>query len=155
VKGAASLLLRLVDDLTRVAHLHQTGQAERTTSYVLDQTLDTRWKEHRLVHTEAAVFPAPHALDDFLLDLLLGQVQLEDRSPLLVAGWTRAPLLAREGDEHLMVTVGTANSGKAFLQIPALEKGCHRLLDDRPPETVLALKLLLATPGCKPLGTIP
>ena len=37
----------------------------------------------------------------------------------------------------------TANSGEAFLQIAALEKGGHRLLDDRSPETVLGLITLV------------
>ena len=42
-----------------------------------------------------------------------------------------------------MVTVGAANSGKAFLQIATLEKGCHGLLDDRPPIAVLGLKAFI------------
>ncbi len=54
-----------------------------------------------------------------------------------MAGGASAALLAREGDKHLMVAVGTANSGKAFLQIATLEKGSHRALNDRPPEAVL------------------
>ena len=50
---------------------------------------------------------------------------------------------ARKGDEHLVFAIGAANSGKAFLQIAALEKGSHRLLDDWPPVTVLLLKTLV------------
>ena len=42
-----------------------------------------------------------------------------------------------------MVTVGAANSGKAFLQIATLEKGCHGLLDNRPPIAVLGLKAFI------------
>ncbi len=42
-----------------------------------------------------------------------------------------------------MVTVGAANSSKAFLQIATLEKGCHRLLDDRPPISILGLKAFI------------
>ena len=49
---------------------------------------------------------------------------------------TRTALLTGEGDEHLMLAVGAANSSKPFLQIAALEKGCHRLLDDGPPKRV-------------------
>ena len=37
----------------------------------------------------------------------------------------------------------TANSGKAFLQIATLEKGCHRLFDDRPPVSILGLKAFI------------
>ena len=40
--------------------------------------------------------------------------------------------LTGEGDEHLMLTVGAANSGESFLHIAALEKGRHRPFDDRP-----------------------
>ena len=39
-KGSAHLLLGLVDDLSRVADLNQPRETERTTSHVLDQTLD-------------------------------------------------------------------------------------------------------------------
>jgi D-mannonate dehydratase len=53
------------------------------TSYVLDQTLDTgliaRWRKHGLIHTEPTVLPSTHVLDDFRFDLLLGQIQREDR----------------------------------------------------------------------------
>ena len=38
-----------------------------------------------------------------------------------------------------MLTVGAANSSIPFLQIAALEKGRHGLLDDRSPETILGL----------------
>ena len=62
---------------------------------------------------------------------------------------TRAPsrsdgrLFAGEGDKHLVLAVGAANSGKALLQIATLEKGCHRTLNDGTPETVLGLKTLV------------
>ena len=42
-----------------------------------------------------------------------------------------------------MFTVGAANSGKPFLQIATFEKGCHRLLDDRPPVAILDLKAFI------------
>jgi len=218
-----------------------------------------KWQEHRLIDAETAVFPTAHVFDDFRFDLLLGQIQGEDRflpsdqqwlhielgqlqkialgcklaagnqhmdvrmpvqelavslncrnhaghhilaseqplcfhlearpgtgreftqqlaveasvnsqtlgngqddlpmcdgradffgnvdrgqqRALLVARGTRATLLAGEGHEHLMPTVGAANSIKPFLQIAALEKGCHRLFDDRPPEPVLGLITLV------------
>ena len=38
---------------------------------------------------------------------------------------------------------GAANSREAFLQIATLKIGCHRLFDDRPPETVLGLITLV------------
>ena len=39
-----------------------------------------------------------------------------------------------------MFAVRTTHTSKTFLQIPALEKGCHGSLDPRAPETILALK---------------
>ena len=41
--------------------------------------LIARRKKHRLINAETAVLPSPHVLDHFRLDLLLGQVQFEDR----------------------------------------------------------------------------
>ena len=73
----------------------------------------------------------------------LGDVQRCQQRPLLVAGGTSAALLAGEGDEHLVLAVGTTNSGEAFLQIAALEKSSHRLFDDGPPETILGLIALV------------
>jgi len=57
----------------------------------------------------------------------------------LVAGWAGASLLAGEGDEHFMFTVRATNSSKTFMQIAALEIGCHRLLNDRSPVAILGL----------------
>jgi len=82
-KGAASLLLGLVDHRSRITHLDQSRKTERATSHVLDQTLDTgliaRWQKHGLIHTEPTVLPTAHVLDDFRFDLLLGQIQRENR----------------------------------------------------------------------------
>ena len=52
---------------------------------------------------------------------------------------TRTALLADKGDEHLMVAVGAANSGKTVFQIAALEKGSHGAVDNRSTEAVLGL----------------
>jgi hypothetical protein len=41
--------------------------------------LIARWQKHGLIHTEATVLPSTHVLDDFRFDLLLGQIQCEDR----------------------------------------------------------------------------
>ena len=38
---------------------------------------------------------------------------------------------------------GSELGAKAFLQIATLEKGCHGLLDDRPPIAVLGLKAFI------------
>ena len=64
---------------------------------------------------------------------LFGYAQRGQQRPLLVARGTRATLLA----------VGAANSSKPFLQIAALEKGRHRLFDDRPPVAILSLITLV------------
>ena len=50
-------------------------------------------------------------------------VQRGQQRAFLVAGRTRAALLAGEGDEHLVLAVGAANASEPFLQIAALEKG--------------------------------
>jgi hypothetical protein len=42
-----------------------------------------------------------------------------------------------------LFAVWAANSSKTFLQLPTLEKGCHRALDHRSPEAVLDLKPLI------------
>ena len=70
---------------------------------------------------------------------LVSNVERGQQRPLLVARGAGTALLAGEGDEHLVLAVRAANSSKPFLQIPTLKKGRHRLLDDRPPETVLGL----------------
>jgi len=70
---------------------------------------------------------------------ILRHVRRGQQRPLLVARGACAALLAGEGDEHLVLAVGAVHTGEAFLQIAALEIGGHRLLDDRPPETVLLL----------------
>ena len=62
------------------------------------------------------------------------------KRPLLMAGWAGTSLLARKGNEHFMFAVRAAYSSKTFMQIAALEIGCHGSLDHRAPETVLALK---------------
>ena len=82
-KGPARLLFRLVDHLTRFADLHQPGQTKRAPGHVLHQTLDpcsvARRQEHRLIDAETTVLPSAHVLDDFWLDLVLGQIKGKDR----------------------------------------------------------------------------
>ena len=75
-----------------------------------------------------------------------GNVHRGQQRPLLVAGRASAALLAGEGDEHLVLAVGAANSRKPFLQTAALEKGGHRLLDDRPPVAIPGLIPLVGDP---------
>jgi len=41
------------------------------------------------------------------------------------------------------MAVGAADPCKTFLQVAALEKGSHAAVDDRSPEAVLGLKLLV------------
>jgi len=74
---------------------------------------------------------------------IFSNMQRGQQRPLLVARGAGAALLAGEGNEHLVLAVGAANSGEALLQIAALQKGRHRLLDDRPPVTVLGLITLV------------
>jgi len=45
----------------------------------ITMVLIARWQKHRLVDAEATVLPSRHVLDDFWFDLLLGQIQREDR----------------------------------------------------------------------------
>jgi hypothetical protein len=74
---------------------------------------------------------------------LLGHVNRGQQGAFLVAGRTHAALLAGEGHEHLVVAVGAADAGEAFVQVAALQKSLRRALDDRAPETVLGRKPLV------------
>lgn len=56
--------------------------------------------------------------------------------PLLVAARVEASLAAGEGNEHLVVAVPAADSGKAKVQIAATEESVGNLADDRPPRAV-------------------
>jgi len=58
-----------------------------------------------------------------------GNVDRGQQGPLLVAGWARTTLLAGEGDKHLVLAVGAANSRNkptttiaAYLDLYALKK---------------------------------
>ena len=70
---------------------------------------------------------------------ICGDVDACHQRAFLVAGWAGASLLAGEGDEHFMFTVRATNSSKTFMQIAALEIGCHRLFNDRSPVAILGL----------------
>ena len=74
---------------------------------------------------------------------IFGNVDASHERTFLVTCGAGASLLARKCYEHFMLAARAANSSKTLLQIPALEKGCHRSLDHRAPETVLALKPFL------------
>ena len=82
-EAPARALLGLVDHLARLGHLHQPRQTERAAGHVLDQTLDsclvTRWQQYRLIDAEPSVFPRTHVLHHFRFDLVLRQIQVEDR----------------------------------------------------------------------------
>jgi len=41
-----------------------------------------------------------------------------------------------------MLAIRTADPGEAFVQIPALEKGCDRAVNDGPPVAILGLESL-------------
>jgi hypothetical protein len=70
---------------------------------------------------------------------IFSDVNTHQQRTLLVAGWASASLFARIGNEHFVLAVLAAHSGKTFLEIPTLEKSCYRALDNRTPESVLAL----------------
>src|SRR5580658_8654365 len=59
--------------------------------------------------------------------------------PIGISSPTGAALLARERHEHLVPAVAAADADKAVMQVATLQKGRHRALDDRPPETILGL----------------
>jgi hypothetical protein len=50
------------------------------------------------------------------------------------------------GDVRFVPAVGAPNLRKLFLQITALEKGGHRLLDGRPPLVIPGLIALVGDP---------
>ncbi len=69
-EALARALLRLVNHLAGVGHLHQPRQTEGAPGHVLDHTLDARLiarrQPHRLIDAKTAVFPGPHVLDDYV-----------------------------------------------------------------------------------------
>ena len=96
--------------------------------------LIARRKKHRLVHAEAAdhrcaTVPGPtaHVLDDFRFDLLLGQVQREDR--VLPS---RQPSLQIEFGQFQKITCGCQRAaGDPYVDVrmpvkkDASEEGCQ------------------------------
>ncbi len=54
---------------------------------------------------------------------ILGNVDGEQQSPLLMTTAADTPLLAGEGHEELVAAVGASHSGKAFPEVSALEDG--------------------------------
>jgi hypothetical protein len=74
---------------------------------------------------------------------LFGNVNRGQQGPFLVTRWARTPLLAGEGDKHLVLAVGATNPSKSCLQIATLEKGGYRTLDDGPPVAVLGSKAIV------------
>ena len=56
---------------------------------------------------------------------------------LLMAGWTEVAALAGENDEIFMAGIFTFHTGKAVVQITAIEIPRDHLLDRGPPESVL------------------
>ncbi len=52
-----------------------------------------------------------------------------------MAAWTKATLLAGEGDEHLVSAVGAADAGEAEVQVAATEEPAGDFADDRSPRT--------------------
>jgi len=126
-KGAASLLLGLVDDLSRIADLDHPKETERTTSHILDQTLDTRlvarWQKHRLIHTEPTVFPSPHVLDDCRFEALLGVHEQEQAflksSPEAVQTAKLTPITEAPGQQvgryKLLQKIGEGGFGVVYM----------------------------------------
>ena len=69
---------------------------------------------------------------------ILGNVDGEQQSPLLMTTGADTPLLAGEGHEELVATVGAADTGEALSQVAAPEELIDGCGDDRPPEAELA-----------------
>jgi hypothetical protein len=66
-----------------LSHLARKRSVSCILGHVLHQTLDpclvARRQEHRLIDAETAVLRTSHVLDDFWLDLVLGQIKGKDR----------------------------------------------------------------------------
>ena len=69
-----------------------------------------------------------------------------------MAAWTKAPLLTREGHEHLVRTTGAADAGESEVEVAAAEKLAGHIIDDRAPWAV-ALLVTLAI-GALELGIV-
>ena len=53
-----------------------------------------------------------------------------------MAAWTKAALLAGEGDEHLVAAVRAPNAGKAEVQVAAAEEFAYDIADNQSPRAV-------------------
>lgn len=67
---------------------------------------------------------------------ILGNVDSSDEGPLLMTGWAQVSALAGVGNKHVMPTFGTADTGKAFAQIAAVEVCRDGFADNRTPKAV-------------------
>jgi hypothetical protein len=54
-----------------------------------------------------------------------------------MAGWAKVPALARKCQQVFMAAVFAFHTGKAVVQIAAIEIAIDHLLDIRPPESIL------------------
>ena len=66
----------------------------------------------------------------------LGDRFSRQQGALLMAAWTKATLLAGEGDEHLVAAVRAPNAGKAEVQVAAAEEFTYHVADDQSPRAV-------------------
>jgi hypothetical protein len=68
----------------------------------------------------------------------------EFHHPFLVAGGARMPALTRKCQQIFMTAVSTFHTGKAVVQITAVEVAIDHLLDIWPPESVLPMSAIPA-----------
>ena len=73
----------------------------------------------------------------YLLEDIHAEPLAEFYDALLMARWAEMPALARKCQQIFMTAVSTFHSGKAVVQIAAVEIAIDHLLDIGPPETVL------------------
>ncbi len=119
-KGPAVGLPRLVDDLPGLRHLDQPREAERAAGHVLHEALDARLvaggQVDRLIDAEARVRPAADVLDDFRLDLPLGQIESKNR--LLPGGFQPLAVELRHGQEFALGREAAARDQGMDMRVP-------------------------------------
>jgi hypothetical protein len=104
---------------------HYVVAAEQAADFGLEARPGARAKLTQQLAIEAGV--QAQAFGDGQHDLpvrdggthIFGHVDRGQQGPLLVAGRAGAALLAGEGHEHLVVAVGAADPGEAFVQVAA------------------------------------
>ena len=128
---------------------HYVVAAEQAVDFGLDASPDARGELPQQLAIKASMHSQTLGQGQHNLAVrhgkadLFGHVQGGQQGAFLVAGGTRAALLAGKGHEHLVLALPAANASKALLEIAAPQKGGHGTFHDGPPIAILGRKPLV------------